>query len=171
MRDGKCHYCSETKLGKNIWNEGKCRNCGAGLKNTLIRDKANQFVCRYCGWPVIDKPVEDTLRSPSSPSDPDPLPPNSPSRTIHSSSSGVEFGEDFELSHLIPLVFSIFIAVVLVGPLLTAISKTSSNITTTNHQVDVPTYSLGSSIILLGGAFAAGIILTFAILRNRHRRE
>src|SRR2546427_10228443 len=104
MRDGKCHYCSAIELGKGIWNEGKCRNCGAGLKNNLIRDKANQFVCRYCGWPVRDKPVEDTLRSPSTPPDPEPLPPNSPARTISSSGNGGGL-DDFphrELAALIP---------------------------------------------------------------------
>jgi hypothetical protein len=169
MRNGKCNYCQSSELGKSIWNEGKCRNCGAGFHKNLIRDKQNQFVCRYCGWPVKDKPIQDPTSS--TPPDPDPLPPNSPAATINSSSSG-EIG-NFGISGLIIVSLTGIMAFALLGPILTMnlISRTSPNITSTNHPIDVPTYTPGASIILLGGAFVAGIILTFAILRNRHRRE
>ena len=169
MRDGKCNYCQSQQLLKDAWADGKCRNCSASLRNNLIRDKDNYLVCRYCGWPVKDKSLEDVIKpTASTPPDPEPLPPNSPARTISHSS---DFGPSFGIGNVFPLVFVIFITIVLIGPLLTVISKTSTNITTTNHPVDVPTYTPGSSIILLGGAFALGIILTFVILRNRHRRE
>ena len=173
MRDGRCNYCQSQRLLKDAWADGKCRNCSASLKNNLIRDKDNYLVCRYCGWPVKDKPLEDVIKpTASAPSDPESLPPNSPARTISSSSSG----EGFELDHhllaeIVPILMIGFIVVTLLGPIATISTKISSNITSTNHTIDVPTYSPGSSIILLGGAFAVGIILTFAILRNRHRRE
>jgi len=170
MRDGKCNYCSATELAKTVWNEGKCRNCGASLTNNLIKDKQNQFVCRYCGWPVRDKPVEDTLRSPSTPPDPEPLPPNSPTATISSLSRGG--GNDIGFyTEMFAFLMMIMIFFALVGPILEVVKKTTGNITTTNHPIDVPTYTPGLSVILLGGAFVAGIILTFVILRNRHRRE
>ena len=167
MRDGKCNYCQASELAKNIWNEGKCRNCGAGLKNNLIKDKENRFVCRYCGWPVTERPIEDTLRSPSTPPDDNPLPPNSPVATI-TASQPLEHG----LS-LFPVVIGIilinFIIASLVSPLFS--KGMIANVTSTNHTVDVPSYTPGVGIILIGGAFASGIALTFLILRNRHRRE
>lgn len=172
MRDGKCNYCQATELGKGIWNEGKCRNCGAPLHKNLIKDKQNQFVCRYCGWPVRDIPVEDTL-VPTRPSPtPDPLPPNSPAATISASSSSdhsilAGFGE--MLSLLTIFIFFILI-VALIGPISSTFLK-SPNITSTTHTIDVPSYVPGPSIMLIGGAFIMGILLTFAILRNRHRRE
>jgi len=171
MRDGKCNYCHATELAKTVWNEGKCRNCGASLTNNLIKDKQNQFVCRYCGWPVRDKPVEDTLRSPSTPPDPEPLPPNSPVATISfSSSNSVGFGHN-EFEIIMFLAFTIFFVTAVLPIALHSATQISGNITTTNHSIDVPVYSPGFSVILLGGAFIAGIILTFVILRNRHRRE
>jgi hypothetical protein len=168
MRNGHCNYCEASEIGKGIWNEGKCRNCGAGLKNNLIKDKQNQFICRYCGWPVRDKPVEDTLKpTPSTPPDPDPLPPNSPARTISSSDVGFDTGWLPEIFGFLLLIF--MVATLL--PVLTTVTKISSNVTTTNHPVDVPLYTPGASVILLGGAFILGILLTFVILRNRHKRE
>jgi hypothetical protein len=168
MRDGHCNYCQASELAKNVWNDGKCRNCGAGLHNNLVRDKQNQFVCRYCGWPVRDKPVEDTLKpTPSTPPDPDPLPPNSPARHISSSNFGSEsFGFD-----LILLPFILIVAVLLLPVMMNMITQTSGNITTTNHPIDIPVYYPGASVILIGGVFVAGVILTFVILRVRHRRE
>jgi len=167
LRDGKCNYCQATELGKGIWNEGKCRNCGANLHGNLIKDKENQFVCRYCGWPVRDKPIEDTLKpAASTPSDPDPLPPNSPAATISASSStgdpGSILGTIFGFTIILFFVMAVF-------PVM--LNTATKNITSTTHTVDVPTYTPGLSIILIGGAFAMGIILTFTILRNRHRRE
>src|SRR5437867_1688383 len=169
MRDGKCNYCQSQRLLKDAWADGKCRNCSASLKNNLIRDKDNYLVCRYCGWPVKDKPIEDVIKpTASAPSDPEPLPPNSPARTIsHSSDLAPSFG----IEDIIPVLLIIIITMVLIGPLLIVISKTTGNITTTNHSIDVPTYTPGVSVIFLGGAFAVGIILTFMILRSRHRRE
>jgi hypothetical protein len=168
MRNGHCNYCEASEIGKGIWNEGKCRNCGAGLKNNLIKDKQNQFVCRYCGWPVKDKPIEDTLKpTPSTPPDSDPLPPNSPARTVQSSSGGIGLdGLEF-----LPMLFILIFMVLIVFTTLPVISHISANVTTTNHPVDIPFYTPGASVILLGGAFIMGILLTFVILRNRHRRE
>ena len=168
MRDGKCNYCQSQQLLKDSWADGKCRNCSASLRNNLIRDKDNYLVCRYCGWPVKDKPLEDIIKpTASTPPDPEPLPPNSPARTISSSSVSAEFN----ISSILALFIFVIFTLAMMGPLLTTISKTSANITTTNHPVDVPVYSPGLSVILLGGAFIGGILLTFVILRNRHRRE
>ena len=168
IRDGKCNYCQSQQLLKDSWADGKCRNCSASLRNNLIRDKDNYLVCRYCGWPVKDKPLEDIIKpTASTPPDPEPLPPNSPARTISSSSVSAEFN----ISSILALFIFVIFTLAMMGPLLTAISKTSANITTTNHPVDVPTYSPGNSVILLGGVFVAGVLLTFVILRNRHRRE
>jgi hypothetical protein len=170
IRDGKCNYCEASELGKSIWNEGKCRNCGAGFRNNLIKDKNNQFVCRYCGWPVRDKPIEDTLKATvSTPSDSDPLPPNSPAATIQSSTA--TNSDSGLVREVLALGIVIFIFGALAGPLMTIVTKTTPNVTATNHTVDVPSYTPGISIMLIGGAFVGGIILTFVMLRNRHRRE
>lgn len=167
MRDGKCNYCEASELGKSIWNDGKCRNCGASFRNNLIRDKTNQFVCRYCGWPVKDKPIEDTLKpTPSTPSDPDPIPPNSPAATIQASSGGSSDGLGIFPEIMIGIVIFVIASVI---PLLSR--GVVGNVTSTNHTIDVPSYTPGASIMLIGGAFVSGIILTFVILRNRHRRE
>jgi len=169
LRNGKCNYCEASELGKSIWNEGKCRNCGAGFRNNLIKDKNNQFVCRYCGWPVRDKPIEDALKAtPSTPPDDNPLPPNSPAATIQSSGDSLaDTAWLREMGWMIVVIFMIAVFVPVIG----TFTNISPNVTSTNHTVDVPSYTPGASIMLIGGAFIGGIILTFVILRNRHRRE
>lgn len=77
---------------------------------------------------------------------------------------------DGMFGHLILALFLVIVGFTVI-PLITGFGHISGNITSTNHTVDVPSYTPGVSIILIGGAFIAGIALTFMILRNRHRRE
>ena len=160
IRNGKCNYCESQQLLRDAWADGKCRNCSAPLRNNLIRDKDNWLVCRYCGWPVKDKPVDDIIKPSTPPQPNDTAPPNSPVARITSSSG-------HELTSIVIMIMIVMIT----GALVPQMAKIAANVTSSAPPVQVEPTIVPLSAILIPAAFITGIVLTYMILRNRARRR